>query len=105
MSIRPVHMQMEVSRSQEISKLAQERNQKGTTDQQQFMSHMDKEIRHQSESVVKKSESDLYEKRFDAKEKGSNQYEDKRKKKKKQHTKESKNKNTNTRPGGFDIKI
>ena len=83
MPIKPIdHLVMpnrslEASTQQTAKQLQSQQNQENM-----FMEHS-KEIKHNSEQAIKSNKSENHEYRFDAKEKGNNQYQNKKRKKKK----------------------
>lgn len=101
--IRPVEMQMLVQRTDSVSHVQQQDNQRASQENFQFSNQMEKEIKHQQESVIKKNDSELAEYRYDAKEKGNGNYKgkDKKNKKKKQDADNKENRQVRS----FDVKI
>ncbi len=83
MSIRPVDMSGMIQRTQDIGNMKHQEENKPVVEQHNISVHQQKEeenLPHQVQQTGKK-EKDGY--RYDAREKGSNSYEDNRKKKKK----------------------
>lgn len=103
MSIRPVEMNGVISRVQDVSTLKQNEDSKPLVDQSNFQSHIEKNIQHNQKQVREADDSDNHQKKFDAKEKGSNSYSSQNSKKKKEEDKK-KNQKKNM-DAGFDIRI
>ncbi len=78
--IRPVEMQGVVQRSQDISEIRQNETTRGHVEQAHIQVQAQKAEQARSEQVIKKEESQFGHRKFDAKEKGSNEYTDNRKK-------------------------
>ena len=100
MTVRPVHLNGMIQNTQDVSTIRHQENQKPAIEQQKEQS--------QAKEVQKKDNADNEQKRFDAKEKGSNEYEDRRrnkKKKKPENMPDGSVKIKMTMSGGFDIKI
>ncbi len=104
MSIRPVEFSGMVQRSQDISALKQNEDNKAMLQQQNVQTQFAKDTVHHMKQVNHANDSDNPEKKFDAREKGSNEYEDRRNKKKKAGEKNSGKVSVKT-SGGFDMKI
>lgn len=75
MAIRPVEMQGMVQRSQDITGYKANEDNKPNVDQTNIFGNHLKELQQKQESVVKKQNADYNEQKYDAKEKGKNQYE------------------------------
>ncbi|MEY8515379.1 hypothetical protein AALC25_00355 [Lachnospiraceae bacterium 29-84] len=106
MSIRPVEFSGVVQRSQDMSAVKQNEDNKPMLQQHNVQTHFSKETQHHMQQVNHAHDSDNPKKKFDAKEKGSNEYESRRKKKKKAAGKESSETVTPRATfGGFDMKI
>ncbi|ROR30795.1 hypothetical protein EDD66_102450 [Mobilisporobacter senegalensis] len=88
-------------KSQEVTQYKQGEASKTFAEHVQIQSGFQKEVIHNSQQAVKSTKSENKEKRYDAKEKGSNSYEGQGTKKEK---KESKDK-TEIKLSNFDIKI
>ena len=93
MSIRPVEFSGVVQRSQDMSTLKQNEDNKPMLQQQNV---------HQ---VNQANDSDNPEQKFDAREKGNNEYENHRNQKKKKKEENSGKASAKTRMGGFDMKV
>ena len=90
MTVRPVHLNGMIQNTQDVSAIRHQENQKPAIEQH------------------KKDNADNEQKKFDAKEKGSNEYRDQRgknKKEKKENLPDGSVKVKMTMSGGFDIKI
>lgn len=72
--IRPVEMQGVVQRSQDVSNIRHEENIKPVAEQVNLHIRQEKEIRQKSEQVIKKDDTARENTKYDAKEKGNNQY-------------------------------
>ena len=73
MAIRPVEI-MAMQRMADVSQVKQQENMKPMTDQANFQNQLAKEVQQASEQVVKKSDIDNDSGKYDAKEKGKNEY-------------------------------
>lgn len=73
--IRPVEIQGVVQRSQDISTLRQGETTRPAVEQANINIRQNKNIMQKSEQVNKKDNAENTERRYDAKEKGSNEYE------------------------------
>ncbi len=104
MSIRPVEFSGVVQRSQDVSALKQNEDNKSMLQQQNVQTQFAKDTMHHMQQVNHANDSDNPEKKFDAREKGSNEYEGRRNKKKKAKEKNSGKVSVKTM-GGFDMKI
>ncbi len=106
--IRPVDMQMILPQTNNVSTQQHNANQHAVLQSAQGSAELAKEVRQQSETVISKDDSELMEYRYDAKEKGSNSYEEGRRRKKRRNEKEA-SEEKEEQPGGswvnFDIKI
>ena len=100
MSIRPVEFHGVVQRSQDVSALKQNEDNRPMLQQQNVQTQFAKETMQHMRQVNQANDSDNPEQKFDAREKGSNEYE-----KKKEKEDNSRKASTKTRPGGFDMKV
>lgn len=105
MSIRPVEFSGVVQRSQDMSTVKQNEDNKPMLQQQNVQTQFAKETVHHMQQVNHANDSDNPEQKFDAREKGSNEYENRRNKKKKQEGKNSGKVMAKAVRGGFDMKI
>lgn len=104
MAISPIENNAIISRTQDFASIKQNENNKGMIDQNNFQNQFSKEINDHLRQVHDANNSDNYEYRYDAKEKGNNSYSNKEKKRKK----EKKENNTSgglKNTSNFDIKI
>lgn len=104
MSIRPVEFSGVVQRSQDVSTIKQNEDNKSMLQQQNVQTQFAKDTLHHMQQVTHANDSDNPKKKFDAREKGSNEYEDRRNRKKKAEEKNSGKVSVKT-TGGFDMKI
>ena len=104
MSIRPVEFSGVVQRSQDISTVKQNEDNKSMLQQQNVQTQFAKDTVHHMQQVTHANDSDNPKKKFDAREKGRNEYEDRRNKKKRAEEKNSGKVSVKT-TGGFDMKI
>lgn len=104
MAISPVLLNGSVSRMQDITQLKQNEDTKGMIDQTNFQNTFHKEIDHKLNQVHQSDNAENYQKKFDAKEKGSNEYSGDGGKKRRQD-KQPDGKVIAKTQGGFDIKI
>lgn len=105
MSIRPVEFNGVVQRSQDMSTLKQNEDNKPMQQQQNVQTQFAKETLRHMHQVHQANDSDNPEKKFDAREKGSNEYESQWGRKKKKKEENSGKVSTKTRKGGFDMKV
>ena len=105
MSIRPVEFHGIVQRSQDVSTLKQNEDNKPMLQQQNVQTQFAKETAQHMHQVNQANDSDNPEQKFDAREKGSNKYENNRKQKKKKKEENSGKANAKTNTGGFDMKV
>lgn len=105
MSIRPVEFSGMVQRSQDVSTLKQNEDNKPMLQQQNVQMQFSKETIHHMQQVTHANDSDNPKQKFDAREKGSNEYENRRNKKKKAEEKNSGKVSAKAAPSGFDMKI
>lgn len=74
MAIGPVELNGVISRTQDYSTLKQNEDNKGMINQQNFQNSFEKEVETRSQQVNKQDETRREERKFDAKEKGDNEY-------------------------------
>lgn len=101
MPISRIDMISIAPKSQEVTQHRQGEISKSFAEHVQIQAGFNKEITHNSQQTVKSTKSENKEKRFDAKEKGSNSYEGQGTKRQKQESKEE----TEIKLSSFDIKI
>lgn len=105
MSIRPVDFNGMVQRTQDVSTLKQNEDNKPVFQQHVLGAKLQKDTQHQLQQVNHGDDAENYQKKYDAREKGSNEYEQNRKKGKKKAEKEEGKVIKKASAGGFDIKI
>lgn len=108
MTVRPVHLNGMIQNTQDVSAIRHQENQKPAIEQQNIQIREQQKEQSQAQEVHKKDNADNEQKKFDAKEKGSNAYRDQRrknKKEKKENLPDGSVKVKMTMSGGFDIKI
>lgn len=108
MSIRPIDFSGMVQRTQDVSTLKQNADNKPAFDQQMISVKMQKDTQHSSKQVTHGEDAQNHQKKYDARDKGSNEYVADRRRKEKKENKENKKDGTASpaRPlGSFDIKI
>ncbi len=106
MAIGPIEITGMVTRTQDYSAMKQNENNKVMVDQGHFQLQVDKKTQEKSTQVNHADDSDYQEKKYDAKEKGNNQYAgDGGKKRTFDRNEKTDRGGTPIRPGGFDIKI
>lgn len=74
MIVKPVVMQGMVQRSQDVTGYKANQDNKPNVDQTNFMGNHIKELQQKQENVIKKEDADFNEQKYDAKEKGKNEY-------------------------------
>ncbi len=104
MSVRPVDFNGMIQRIQDVSTLKQNEDNKPVMQQQNIQTQFSKETIHHMQQVNHADDAEEHEKRYDAKEKGSNEYVKQQQKKKKEKKKEGKVVLKSV-SSGFDIKI
>ena len=104
MAIRPVEMQGMVQRSQDVTSIKANQDNKSNVDQTNIFVGHQKELQQKQENVIKKENVDYNDQKYDAKEKGKNEYEsnqqNQRKKNEEEDGKVVLKKNT-----AFDVRI
>lgn len=105
MSITPIEVISMAPKSQAVTPIKHQDVQKPVNDQQQLNQQFNQEIKHNSQQTVRTIKSENNEFRYDAKEKGSNSYNDSKKKEKKESNNKDNKKNPPFRSGSIDIKI
>ena len=108
MAVGPVTLNGVIQRTQDISAFKQQEDAKPMVEQQNIQAQMKMHEMRQSKQVTHADNADEHQKKYDAKEKGSNEYRGQKKKKKKPEEQESKeiNRAVFQREGGrFDMKI
>lgn len=102
MAIRPIEINGAISRVQDFGTIKQNEDNKHLVDQNNFQTNSKKEIEHHQKKVRNADDSDNYQKKFDAKEKGNGSYFSNSNKKKDKKQKDDKAK---PQSHGFDISI
>lgn len=105
MSIRPIDFNGMVQRTQDVSTLKQNEDNKPVFQQQVLVTKMQKDVQQQLQQVNHGDDAENYQKKYDAREKGSNEYVRQKKEGKKKPGKKDGKVVPKTSPGGFDIKI
>lgn len=75
MAIGPIELHGTIARTQDFSAVKQHEDQKALIDQGNFQNHFNKEIKERPHQVNHADNADFHNRKFDAKDKGSNQYE------------------------------
>lgn len=104
MAIGLVEMHGTIARAQDFTTIKQNEDQKGFIDQSNMQQQFDKEIKERPHQVTQQENADFMNRKFDAKEKGDNQYHGEGGKKKKQD-KEEDGRVIVKGHASFDIKI
>ena len=106
MAIGPIELQGTVLRTQDFTQVKHQEDTRGVVDQSHFQDELKKEVNDRNTQVTAKEQAENHMKKFDAKEKGSNEYhhQDGNRKKKKDEMPEQ-GRVILKRPGGFDVSI
>ena len=107
MIVRPVVLQGTVQNSQNVTGMKHAENIRPSVEQANIAATTQKEIQHKSENVIRKENINKEQQKFDAKEKGSNEYVSVKVKKKVKTiaSEEQEEKVIVKSQSGFDIKI
>ena len=105
MAITPIEMISMVPKSQEASYMKHSEAQKPNVQQQVMATKMNQDIKHNGSQPVPTKKSVNEEYRYDAKEKGNNNYQGNQKKKKDSKKEESGKDKNRSSFGGIDIRI
>ncbi len=107
MTVRPVHLNGMIQNTQDVSAIRHQENQRPAVEQQHIQIREEQKEQSKAQEVHKKEDADNRQKKFDAREKGSNEYfaQRKKKKEKKENLPDGSVKLKMTMSGGFDIKI
>lgn len=100
--IRPIEFSGIVQRTNELSNVKQQQDQKPVQDQSNIQQNVQKGIEHTTKEVAKKDNADYAQQRYDAKEKGKGQYTRQEQKRKQEQPQEKVVKKVTS---GFDVKI
>lgn len=104
MIVRPVDMQGMVQRSQDVTHVKAQEDAKYNQDQTNLMNTHIKELQHKQENVIRKEDVEMHQEKYDAKEKGKNEYyHDNQKKKKREEKKDGQVKIKSEK--AFDVRI
>lgn len=104
MAISPILLNGSVTRMQDITQVKQNEDMKGMVDQTNFQNTFHKEIDHKLNHVHQSDNAENHQKKFDAKEKGDNEYSGDGGKRRRQNKRQDGTVIAKTQ-GGFDIKI
>ncbi len=74
MAIGPIELQGTIARAQDFTTIKQHEDQKGLVDQSHFQQQFNKEINERPHQVTQSDKADFHNRKFDAKDKGDNQY-------------------------------
>lgn len=103
--ITPVQLNAVISRSQDVTNLKQNEDNKGLVDNQNFQTHFNKEVDTHIKTVHEADNAENMKKRYDAKDKGDNEYEGDGGKNRKQKKKPDDGKVFVKKTSGFDMKV
>lgn len=106
--IRPFDVNTTISRTQDISQIHSQEQNKSVVNNQNFQNEFKKEVERNSKSVENSEKSEQKNEKFDAKEEGKNKYLAQRKEKKSKSKGTVSDKNNTAGAGtykGFDVKI
>ncbi len=105
MTVRPIQFNGMIQNSQDVSSIQQHENNRPAIEQQNIQIEQEKKQEQQSQEVQQKDNVNHEEQKFDAKEKGSNEYSGKKQKKKKQPQNLPDGTVRVKMTSGFDIKV
>lgn len=74
MAVGPIELNGTIARTQDYSQIKHHEDQKGVLDQNNFLNQFSKEIKERPHQVNHADNADFHERKFDAKEKGRNEY-------------------------------
>lgn len=77
--IRPVEMQMLLPQTENVGSTQQHENQRVVNENTHAAQEVAKEVKHNSDTVIRKEQNEFDEYKYDAKEKGNGTYQDPRK--------------------------
>ena len=83
--IRPIEMQMLLPRTESVGTTQQHENQRVVNENSFAANEVAKEVKHNSETVIKKDSNEFAEYRYDAKEEGNGTYQNPQKHKRKKN--------------------
>ncbi|KAI4447715.1 hypothetical protein C823_002234 [Eubacterium plexicaudatum ASF492] len=87
MTVRPVHLNGMIQNTQDVSTIRHQENQRPAVEQQHIQIREEQKEQSKAQEVNKKDNADKEQKKYDAKEKGSNEYLNQRQKKRKKKKK------------------
>lgn len=105
MSIRPVEFNGMVQRTQDVSTLKQNEDNKPVFEQHVLSGKLQKDVQKSLQQVKHGDDTENYQKKYDAREKGSNEYEGSQSKKKKKENQKEGQVLRKSMYSGFDMKI
>ncbi len=107
MTVRPVHLNGMIQNTQDVSAVRHQENTRPAVEQHNIQVEVKQKEQSQAQEVHAKDNADPQQKKYDAKEKGSNAYENQKgkKKKKREDLPDGSVKVKKHISGGFDIKI
>lgn len=105
MSVGPVYLNGMIQNTQDVGAMRHQENTRSAVEQQQIQVNVEKKEMSKAQEVQKKDNADPQEGKFDAKEKGSNEYQQNRKKQQKKKEILPDGSVTVKRAHGFDMKI
>jgi len=106
MAIGPIELQGTVMRTQDFTQVKHNEDQRGVVEQLHFQDQLKKEVQDKSSQVNKKDRPENQSRKFDAKEKGDNEYYRQDKGQKKKSGQALKDAHAMLKkPGGFDISV
>lgn len=105
MAIGPVELNGYITRTQDIGTIKQQEDTKPMVDQQNFQAQFKQEVQTHMKNVHHADDSDNHQKKFDAKEKGSNEYHNNKNKKKSTEEEKAKSKVNKPAVHRFDMTI
>lgn len=105
MAVGPVTLNGVIQRTQDVGMLRQHEEAKPFVDQQNIQANLKEQETKLTQQVNHADDADEHKKKYDAKEKGSNEYEGQQGKKKKSEKKEPGKNISGSERGHFDIKV
>lgn len=87
--IRPIEMQMLLPRTESVGTNQQHENQRVVNENTYAANEVAKEVKHNSETVIKKDPNEFAEYQYDAKEEGNGTYQNSKKRKRKKKEEEN----------------
>lgn len=105
MAIGPIELQGTIMRTQDFTLMKHQEDQRGVVEQSHFQNELRKEVEGRSNQINAKERPENGQKKFDAREKGSNEYHRQESDAKKKQKQPADGKVVIKRTGGFDISI